>query len=263
MDDKGLGCRGCRTAMEPFAFTFAFQPIVDVKQGCIFSYEALVRGPNGESAASVLDRVDEKTQYAFDQACRVNAMTLASRLGIDVKLNINFLPNAIYQPALCIRSTLAAAARLAFPIERIVFEVTEGESIADHAKLVDVFREYRRLGFKTAIDDFGAGYAGLGLLADFQPDFIKLDMKLVRDVPHDRTKQAITRAVAAMCAELDIALIAEGVETRDEFCWLHELGIELFQGYLFARPAFEALPAIALDDAALNAGFGMAERLTA
>jgi EAL domain-containing protein (putative c-di-GMP-specific phosphodiesterase class I) len=218
---------------------------VDVKHGCVFSYEALVRGPNGEPAGSVLARVDETTQYAFDQACRVNAMTLASRLGIDVKLNINFLPNAIYQPALCIRSTLAAAARLSFPIDRIVFEVTEGESVADHAKLVDVFREYRRLGFKTAIDDFGAGYAGLGLLADFQPDYIKLDMALIRGVSHDRTRQAIVRAVAAMCAELGITVIAEGVETRDEFGWLSELGIELFQGYFFARPAFEALPGVA------------------
>lgn len=65
-----------------------------------------------------------------------------------------------------------------------------------------------------------------------------------------------------MCAELDIALIAEGVETRDEFCWLYEQGIELFQGYFFARPAFEALPTVALDDAALNAGFRMSERHT-
>lgn len=242
--NRAHGCAGCRTAPDPFPFTFAFQPIVDMAHGRVFSYEALVRGPEGESAFSVLERVTAENQYAFDQACRVRAITLAARLGIDVKLNINFLPNAIYRPEVCIRSTLAAAAEMAFPIDRIVFEVTEGENVADHGRLVAIFREYARLGFKTAIDDFGAGYAGLGLLADFQPDFVKIDMKLVRDAGHDRTKQAILRAVIAMCRELAVTVIAEGVETRDEFAWLQDAGVELFQGYYFARPAFEALPAV-------------------
>jgi len=239
------GCGACRSAAEPFPFSFAFQPILDVTDGSIFSYEALVRGPHGEPAASVLERLTPENQYAFDQACRVKALDLAARLGLSVKLNINFLPNAIYRPEVCIRSTLAAAARLSFPIDRIVFEVTEGERVGDRGKLVEIVREYSRLGFKTAIDDFGAGFAGLGLLAEFQPDIVKLDMQLIRDVARDRAKQSIVRAVVRMCADLGITPIAEGVETRDELAWLREAGIALFQGYLLARPAFEALPPVA------------------
>ena len=88
----------------------------------------------------------------------------------------------MYRPELCIRTTLEAARINGFPIERIVFEITEGEKVTNHAHLIGIIEEYRRLGFRTAIDDFGAGYAGLNLLADYQSDYIKLDLNLIRDV---------------------------------------------------------------------------------
>src|SRR5690606_39933033 len=91
------------------------------------------------------------------------------------KLSINFMPNAVYRPELCIRTTLAAAKEWDFPIERIIFEVTEGERIEDQAHLRNIIAHYKKQGFCTAIDDFGAGYAGLNLLADFQSDMVKLD----------------------------------------------------------------------------------------
>lgn len=97
-------------------------------------------------------------------------------------LSINFLPNAVYRPEVCIRSTFEAARVHGFPTEKIIFEVTEGEQVQDRAHLVNIFREYRRFGFQTAIDDFGAGYAGLNLLAEYQPDLIKIDMDLVRGI---------------------------------------------------------------------------------
>ncbi len=97
-------------------------------------------------------------------------------------LSINFLPNAVYRPEACIQSTFKAARQYGFPIERIIFEVTEGEEVMDRPHLVDIFREYTRFGFSTAIDDFGAGYAGLTLLSEFQPDIIKIDMELVRNI---------------------------------------------------------------------------------
>jgi EAL domain-containing protein (putative c-di-GMP-specific phosphodiesterase class I) len=104
--------------------------------------------------------------------------------------------------------------------------------------------EYKRLGFTTAIDDFGAGYSGLGLLVDFQPDLIKIDMKIVRDIDSNPPRQAVVRSIVALCRELRIRIVAEGVESLAEYAWLANAGIELFQGYYFARPAFEALPAI-------------------
>lgn len=230
-----------------FPIKFAFQPIVDLKEGCVFSYEALVRGACGQPASSVFERVTPETQYSFDQACRVKAITYASALGIDVHLNVNFMPQAIYQPAASLWPTLAAANRLDFPIEQIVFEVTESETVEDPRRLAEIFREHKRCGFMTAIDDFGAGYAGLGLLSEFQPDLVKLDIQLVRDVDRDLPKQAIVRAVIRMCDEIGSAIVAEGVETEQEAAWLSEAGIDLFQGYLFAKPAFMALPALDLE----------------
>jgi len=242
--DPTSACTGCAGEQLSFDITFAFQPIVDVARGSIESYEALVRGPGGESALEILSKVDESSRYRFDQACRTTAIALAARLGMTTNLNLNFMPNAVYRPELCIRSTLTAARAVKFPVERIVFEFLESERIADPLHLRNILAEYRRLGFATAIDDFGAGYAGLGLLADFQPDLIKIDMKLVRDVDHHRAQQAIVGAIIAMCRQLGVRVVAEGVESFGEYHWLRERGVELFQGYLFARPALESLPTV-------------------
>ncbi|AVT09025.1 EAL domain-containing protein [Paracidovorax avenae] len=240
-------CSACRNgaAELDFDFTMAFQPIVDLRHGgSVFAYEALVRGADGSSAASVLARVNDGNRYAFDQACRVRAVELAARLGIDCRLSINFLPNAVYQPESCIQVTLQAARRNGFPVERIIFEVAEHENAHDREHLNRILRAYRRQGLRTAIDDFGAGYAGLGLLADFQPDMLKIDMALVRGIGADPVRQAIVRGVVSMGESLGIAVIAEGVETEDELRPLRAMGVHLYQGYLFARPALEALPAV-------------------
>jgi len=119
---------------------------------------------------SVLSQVTEQNRYRFDQACRVKAIKLASELGLKQAVSINFLPNAIYKPKVCIRTPLEAPRVHGFPLDQIIFEVTEGERIEDGPWFADILREYKRCGFKTAIDDFGAGYAGMKLLSDFQPD---------------------------------------------------------------------------------------------
>ncbi|MFC4159509.1 EAL domain-containing protein [Chitinimonas lacunae] len=242
-----IGCEACRDRrLLPFDFTMAFQPIIDLERGRPAAYEALVRGVNGESAATVLSWVDDDNRYRFDQACRVKAIELASRLGLlnipDCRLSINFLPNAVYRPETCIRATIEAAARYNFPHHRIMFEVTEGEKVRDSNHLQSIFAEYRRQGLLTAIDDFGAGYAGLNLLAQFQPHYLKLDMELTRGIDHDPVRQAIAEAVRLVCLRLDIQLIAEGIETRRESDFLHRIGIYLQQGYYFARPMVESLP---------------------
>ena len=237
------GCSGCRT---PFAMdiTMAFQPIVDVTNGAVFAYEALVRGVDGSGAATVMAAVTHENRFAFDQLCRRRAVELASALGITSRVSINFMPNAVYQPALCLGTTLAAARRFQFPVEKIMFEVTEGEQIEDRPHLVNILNEYKRQGFITAIDDFGAGHSGLNLLAEFQPDVIKLDMELIRNIDASRSRQAIVTCVTRLAHALEVAVIAEGVETRDELTALRKLGIKLVQGYLLARPAFQQLPAI-------------------
>ena len=223
----------------------AFQPIVDVASGALFAYEALVRGPEGQGALTVLSTLSEANRYAFDQACRVKAIQLASKLGLPATgamLSINFLPNAVYEPKACIQLTLATARATGFPTDRLLFEFTENERL-DHDHVGKILTTYKAMGFKTAIDDFGAGFAGLTLLAKWQPDVIKLDMELVRGIDHDPVRRTLVRMIAVACAELQVTVLGEGVETEGEAATLRELGVTLQQGYLFARPAFEALPA--------------------
>lgn len=244
-DRERSACGQCKNADDlGFEFEFAYQPIVNVATRTIYAHEALVRGPNGESAYSVLSKVNDDNRYSFDQACRVKAVKGAAELGITERLSINFLPNAVYRPEACIRTTLEAAKTYRFPIENIIFEVTEGEQVQDRPHLVNIFNEYRRLGFRTAIDDFGAGYAGLNLLAEYQPHIVKIDMDLVRNVDQNKAKQAIIEGVVLICTRLGIDILAEGIETRAERDFLVSAGIDLMQGYLFCKPAFKAIGTI-------------------
>jgi EAL domain-containing protein (putative c-di-GMP-specific phosphodiesterase class I) len=249
MGEQKAGCQGCRDGeLLPFDFTMAFHPIVDVSRGAIWGYEALVRGSEGQGAGHVLSQVTEANRYKFDQACRVKAIELAGRLfprDDDTRLSINFMPNAVYEPSACIKATLAAAKRVGFRPERIMFEFTENEQVADPNHVKRIIAEYKRLGFITGIDDFGAGHAGLNLLANFQPDLIKLDMDLIRGIEGSRARQAIVAGVVGIARALDITVLAEGIETEAELVTLQAAGINLFQGYLFAKPALQSLPAVA------------------
>ncbi len=236
-DDSGLG----------FNFTMAFQPIVNTTTREIFAHEALVRGENNETASQIFQRVDETNRYRFDQSCRVKAIKLASELEMNSFISINFMPNAVYRPDLCIRTTLSAAETYGFPIERIIFEITEGEKVDDHAHLREIVEHYQQRGFKTAIDDFGAGYSGLNLLAEIQTDLLKLDVALIRNIDQDKARRAIVKGILQVCSELSITVIAEGVETYEELSTLQCLGIELFQGYYFSKPAFQALAAVPME----------------
>jgi len=103
---------------------------------------------------------------------------------------------------------------------------------------------YKQIGFKVAIDDFGAGHSGLDMFARFVPDEVKLDMDLIRGIDADRRKQAIIRAVVAMCADLDTLIIAEGIENAGEAAALRDLGVRYHQGFWYARPGLGHLPAI-------------------
>lgn len=236
-------CQACRDGEDfPVPFTMAFHPIVDMDRRQIWGYEALVRGTEGQGAASILAAVTDSNRYVFDQACRVKAIELAGKLlptASDSRLSINFMPNAVYEPRACIRATLSAAARTGFNPKRLMFEFTENERMDDTAHVANIVAEYKRMGFTTAIDDFGAGYAGLGLLARFQPDLIKIDMELLRGVDTSPARQAIVAGIVAMGRALDIVVLAEGVETEAELATLRAAGIQLFQGYYFAKPQLE------------------------
>jgi len=243
-----MSCAGCKDGTGfDLPITMAFQPIVDVSTQTVFAYEALVRGKDGAGAGQVLAQISAANRYAFDQLCRTTAIELAAEIDMAAEganLSINFLPNAVYEPRACIRTTLAAAMRTGFPVNRIIFEFTESEAMdADH--ILNILRSYRAMGFKTAIDDFGAGYAGLGLLALFQPDIVKLDMALIRNIDTDPVKRTIVRNTLNMLRDLGVEPVCEGVETLAEHDVLRDLGVSLMQGYLLAKPAVETLTPVA------------------
>lgn len=240
---RPLGCKQCLEG-NPLGFdiTMAFQPIVDPADRSVFAYEALVRGADGSGAGAVLSRVTEENRYVFDQTCRVRAIEIATGLGIESNLSINFLPNAVYRPETCIRATMEAADRFGLPVDRIMFEVTEAEPITDPDHLMGIFDEYNQRGFLTAIDDFGAGYAGLNLLSKFKPQVLKLDMQLCQGIAEDGVTRTITQGAVATAHALGIEVVAEGIEFAEDLAILRDFGVNYFQGYLIGKPAIEELP---------------------
>lgn len=233
----------------PFDLAMAFQPIVDLETGRAWAYEALVRVPNGQSAGEVLAAVTPENRYAFDQQCRVAAITQAVEAGIvdtGARLSINFLPNAVYSPVACIQLTLKTAAAAGFPADRLIFEFTENEEMVDSGHVANIVETYRRMGFSTAMDDFGAGHAGIALLSRFQTDIVKLDMALIRDLNASMPRRTIVEGLVRMFERMSIAVVAEGIETLSEYETLCSIGVRYMQGYLLARPGFRTLPAYEL-----------------
>lgn len=234
-------CAACQKPHVIPPLSMAFQPIVDLQEHRIDAYEALVRGASGESAAQMLKWASGENLYAFDQACRVKAIELAASLGIDRNLNINFLPNAVYEPRACIRATLDAATRTGFDPRRLTFEIVETEWISDTPHLLNIIKEYRKMGFRVALDDFGTGHSGLARLGALKPDIIKLDRCLVQDCDHDRTRLAIVAGIIALAAQIEVKVVVEGVERLGEVEALRSIGARFMQGFYFAKPGFEVL----------------------
>ena len=227
--------------MTEFAASFAFQPIADITARNVFAYEALTRGKKGESAGAVFANVPPGELHAFDHSARIAAVKLAARLELKEKISLNVMPGCIESMPDSLDLLLECATQSGLSHGQLVLEITEGEAIQRPKEFSQLLNRYRAQGVSLAIDDFGAGYSGLNLLAYFQPDLIKLDMHLVRDIDRAGPRQAIARAVLQVCDDLGIEVIAEGVETIGEYSWFRRVGVRLFQGYLLARPAFEAL----------------------
>ena len=240
----GEHCKLCNAGPE-VPFSMAFQPIVDVTEGRILAYEALARGMKDEAASTILDHTLHNNRYSIDQRCREKAIAMAAALGVletTADLSVNFYPNAVYEPKQCLRRTFNAASSVGFPLTRIIFEVTEVEEVRDHAHLKNIMAEYRSHGLRVAIDDFGAGHSGLSLLSVFQPDIIKMDMKLVHLIDERPASRSIVKSIVAVARDLGIDVIAEGVEREKEMQVLCDLDVRWMQGYWFAAPGFESLP---------------------
>lgn len=214
----------------------------------IFAHEGLVRGRDGDggviSGGAIMAAArDSGLLFQTDLAARTRAVEGFAAARPPGKLFINFSPTAIYDPAFCLRTTFARIQDLGLAPSDIVFEVIESERHRDLAHLLSILKTYRQEGFKVALDDYGAGYSTTEILHALSPDFVKLDMTLVRGVADSDRKAVILDTVASMCHRLDIPVIAEGVETEADRARVVETGVPYLQGYLFGRPGPLPAPA--------------------
>lgn len=223
-------------------FTMAFQPIVDLSAGVrLYAYEALVRGLNGEAAPTVLAEARASNFKEFDAECRKQAVHLAHRLDLSACLSVNISSEAVGHTRHGLLSTLDTARSCGFAEEKLIFEISEREAIDDVGRAKEQILACKRRGARIAYDDFGVGYNCIAALLEFMPDILKLDMSLIRGIDSDNRRRSIMSAIHDVCSRLHIAVIAEGIETRQEMDALRDLGINLMQGYFFGRPVVEYL----------------------
>jgi len=222
--------------------TTLFQPILAARGGLrVAGHECLMRGIDRDGAMIGPGRLLDVARgadmlFPLDRLARETAVERLAASGAGGLVFINFTPTSIYDPRTCLRTTLDAVRRTGLDRGRIVFEVTESERIDDPEHLVNVLAFYRDAGFKVALDDLGAGYASLDLLATLRPDFVKIDMHLVQGVATDSYRAAIVSRLLDLARELHIQTIAEGVEEAADRDWLIGHGADHLQGYLFGRP---------------------------
>jgi EAL domain-containing protein (putative c-di-GMP-specific phosphodiesterase class I) len=230
-DRAGLSAR-FGNALE--TLVMAFQPIVDLSRRSLYAYEALVRPsePSMANPAAILAAA-ERLDRLPDLGRRIRALSAAAFESApkDAVLFVNLHTRDLLDADL-----FRGEAPLTRVAERVVLEVTERSTLDDVADVKERIRKLRALGFRIAIDDLGAGYAGLSSFVALEPDIVKLDMSLVRDVHKSEIRQRIVATMASLCNQMGMRVVAEGVEVPEERDTARRLGCDLFQGYLFARP---------------------------
>jgi EAL domain-containing protein (putative c-di-GMP-specific phosphodiesterase class I) len=213
----------------------AYQPIVRSCERAVFAYEALVRStePTLTSPLELLDAAERLGRvHDLGRRIREHVARAATDAPGGALLFVNLHAVDLNDPEL-----LSPSSPLSAIAPRVVLEVTERASLHGVCDLSLKLRKLRQLGFRIAVDDLGAGYAGLASFSQLDPEFAKLDMSLVRDVDTSAKKQSVIRAMTKLCTQdLGIQVVSEGVESAQEQDALATVGCDLMQGYLFARP---------------------------
>ena len=223
--------------------TSFFQPIVKATDPSqVVAHEALLRGLGeaGEilSPGRMLGAAKATgLLFQLDRAARMTAIQEFIKCDLASLIFINFTPTAIYDPVNCLASTVKLIHEIGLQPQRVVFEVVESEEVKDLPHLANIMKFYREAGFGVALDDLGSGYGSLNLLSELRPDYVKLDMGLVRGVDSDPFKAIIADRLLSMAKDLGVKTVVEGVETKEELSWSQEHGADLIQGYLLAKPA--------------------------
>jgi diguanylate cyclase (GGDEF)-like protein len=231
--------------LETQRFTTFFQPIVSIQDTSqIYGYESLLRGLDKQGNLVLPGPIIELAIEVgllpqLDRIASLSAIAHFSNYKVSSHIFINFAPTALYDPVSCLRSTVEAIDRAGISHEQVIFEVTESDNAQDIDHLNGVLKYYRDAGFLVALDDLGSCYSGLNLLHQLRPDFVKLDMGLIRDVHKDHYKASITEKLLEIAQKLEIKTVAEGIECIEELNWLQKRGANFAQGYLIAKPSPE------------------------
>ncbi|MCA1921048.1 diguanylate phosphodiesterase [Buttiauxella noackiae] len=226
--------------------SFAFQPMVDPFAQKILSTEALLRTAGGESTETYFAGFTGKALYEADLKSKKVAFAMASSLKLgEQSVSVNLLPMTLVVIPGAVDFLLREIQTNGLVPEQVTVEFTESEVISRIDEFTDGIRQLKAAGISVAIDHFGAGFGGLLLLSQFQPDRIKINRELIKDVHKSGPRQAIIQAIIKCCASLEISISAVGVEKAEEWMWLESAGISHFQGNLFARAQLSGIAAVA------------------
>jgi EAL domain-containing protein (putative c-di-GMP-specific phosphodiesterase class I) len=231
-----------------------FQPIFDLKTGRPHGFEALVRGPKDSSLRSpkaLFDRAERaELLHELDHLLRKRALRAGGKLERRYQLFINTYPFSVRDPSFQGQQLIELFDETVLAPEQIVLEVTEKHAIKNYQLFFEAMKYFKDMRWKVAIDDMGAGYSGLEAVVQLKPDYVKLDMYMVRDIKHNFVKQQILKILRSMAEKIGAHLIVEGVETEEELDFVRKIGADFVQGHLLGRPkeAFQTKPDHPLED---------------
>ena len=219
-------------------FCIYFQPIIKFGERLeILGHEALFRSSSGESIFSIISGLGEKDAIEFDNLCRSLAIRTAASLGLDALLFLNVSPSAAMDECFGVAGSLSLASDLGLAADRLVFELTENEAVIADAQFISFIQQQQKKNVKFALDDFGIGYAGLDVFIDLSPRFVKISRNIIKKMEYEKSLAILIADFVNFCRSRNCLVIAEGLEKYTELLAAHDAGIDLFQGYLFARPS--------------------------
>lgn len=223
-----------------------YQPIIDLSDGSVFAYEALTRGPEGSPMESplMLFGVADQTNLSFelDRLCRRKAIENVRELSPNQKLFVNTFPATMHDPEFKGEHLDKLLSQNHLTGDNIVLEVTERFAIENY----DLFHReqayYIDRGFQLAVDDIGSGYGSLEAIANLRPQYVKVDLSIIRNIHENDVKKELLRAICDIGHKIKAKILVEGVEKKEELEVVKAFGVDYAQGFLFARPASELLP---------------------
>ncbi|MDM7858320.1 GGDEF domain-containing protein [Thiopseudomonas acetoxidans] len=218
-----------------------FQPIISADGQSIYAYEALSRGPSGSIFFSPINLFEQAKQqqklFALESVCRTQAVATFTQQQLPGKLFLNVSPDTLLQPDHHRGFTLELINTFGISPEQVVIEITEHSPTHDYELMRRAVKHYQAEGFSIALDDLGSGYSSLRLWSEVQPDFVKIDRHFINGIEKDRVKRDFVRSIIDIARSVNSQVIAEGIETLQEFETLSELGVDYLQGYYFAKPS--------------------------